>query len=99
MNSKKPFVEFPINLIYGDKPENSFVLPLDREDNNGIGLKRKLSINPRQAQFLSSYPIPLPIKNVNFDHKDSNSPEYIIPKDFKPFKMPGSHFSFENREQ
>ena len=49
MNSKKPFVEFPINLIYGDKPENSFVLPLDREDNNGIGLKRKLSINPRQA--------------------------------------------------
>jgi len=24
--------------------------------------------------------------------------EYIIPKEFKPFKMPGSHFSFDNRE-
>jgi len=24
--------------------------------------------------------------------------EYIIPKEFKPIKMPGSHFSLDNRE-
>lgn len=50
MNSDKPFVEFPIQLIYEDKPGNSFVLPLDRQDNDGEsqqGLTRKLSIDPR----------------------------------------------------
>ena len=108
MNSDQPFVEFPIQLIYEDQPGNSFVLPLERSENQSEsqrGLQREKSINPRQAQFLSTYPTPVPIKNPLYeenengqaenqeDGKSAAVPEFIIPKDFKPIKMPGSHFS------
>lgn len=109
MNSKLPFIELPIHIMHQD-PKEEFIQPLQREQKPDDKFIRKNTITQEQRQFLIEYPAAIKIRSqapspsksgesLSSSPQRSKSdqpkpPEMTLPDDFKPFLMPGSHFSF-----
>ena len=103
LNQKsQPFVEFPIHLVYDSGNTKPGFYQSIREDKGHLRptestgpFERCNTCTEEQLNFLSNYPEPIPIQNPDFQDtvsESSNNPKFIIPKEFKPIKMPGSHY-------
>ena len=60
-------------------------LPIERDERK---LRTKTITTVQQQVFLSNYPAPIAVED------EEGKGELVIPNEFKPVRMPGSHFSF-----
>ena len=104
LNQKsQPFVEFPIHLVYdSSNSQPGFNQSLLRPTESTGPFERCNTCTEEQYNFLSTYPQPIPIQNPDYQDdlsENSNNPKYIIPREFRPIKMPGSHIDGNNNDK